>query len=409
MNYQGIKISNKIIIVEKTENNLSVSEWRKNLSVNQGYVVDVGNEKILSTAKYWAKWAQHTIKWHKDMTPEEKEEYDNSYREYEGVINEYDNGNFELTLDESADRSTVGGKLSFWNCILKAPDGKEFLIGINSELLLHLLKSNTFVNGKCESKVWLGRVWGNQVGAFTENMEEFKQSKIDEQLRNTKKTKVYNVGDIVETLTDKTDKEIYLGEFYIYCKKYVKWNNYRFYGRISDEELYMFLNKPIKVYVYSYLYFDKNGNVIIDSSNYKYLTFSLRKKKAERLITGHVDDKLINYLTNILVDYPNQIENIAIAPIKEIGQNYPFNHLFENLVLRKDGNINRDVIINDFNKALAYSKREGALPYERAVKTTLVCEDDFGDINYNEWEEVPINYYYNYISFLKKEDTKIEN
>lgn len=407
MNYQGIKISNKIIIVERTENELAVNTWRKDVySANQGYVVDVGNKKMLATAKEWAKWSQYMVQWHKDMTPEQKKEYDNSYREYEGVINEYDNGTFELTLDESADRSTVGGKLSFWNCILKAPDGKRFLIGINSELLLHLLKSNTFVNGKCERKVWLGRVWGNQVGAFTENMEEFKQSKVDEQLRNTKKTKVYNVGDIVETLTN---KELYLGEFYIYCKKYVKYNNYYSYSCGSDEQLYMLLDKPIKVYVYSNLYFDKDGNVVTDNhSEYKYSTFYLRKKKAERLVTGHVDDKLTNYLTNILTNYPNQIENITIAPRREIGEHYPFDHLFEDLVLRKDGNISRDVIINDFNKALEYSKREGALPYGRKLETTLVCEDDFGDINYNDWAEVPIDYYYSYISFLKNGD-KNEN
>lgn len=131
---------------------------------------------------------------------------------YTPIDYEYTNGNFELELEDAASSSySQSGKLSFWNCYIKAPDGKKFLIGINAEQLIKLLKHSTFIDGKCQNKVWLGRVM-SQVCAFTETMDEYKQAMSDEKLRTDVKTKtsVYEEGAVIGSLTS---KEVYAGIF----------------------------------------------------------------------------------------------------------------------------------------------------------------------------------------------------
>ena len=46
MDYKGIKIYNKILIVEKTEITEDGYNWRGR-TVNQGYIVDKQNKKML--------------------------------------------------------------------------------------------------------------------------------------------------------------------------------------------------------------------------------------------------------------------------------------------------------------------------------------------------------------------------
>lgn len=172
--YKGIKIEDDIIIVERQNEE------------HQGYLVCKSNKNQLESALAWAKCSVHVL----DKDGNEVKEQVNGWTRYkfqelEGIVHEYRNGQFTFSLSESASGSSQGGKLSFWNCTVTAPDGKEFLIGINSECLIQLLKHNTFINGVCQSKVWLGRI-KNNVGAFTENMKEFEQGKrikLSEKLR----------------------------------------------------------------------------------------------------------------------------------------------------------------------------------------------------------------------------------
>ena len=292
MDYKGIKIPEKIIIVERQD--------RYYHDINQGYVVDFGNKKMLESAKDWAvcyvrdetlRQAYYDYRReHKDEDTCEKEadkiwdKYCASEKRYEGIEHVYDNGQFEITLEEAAGGSSQGGKLSFWNCIIKAPDGKEFLVGINSELLLHLMMSNTLVNGKCQEKVFLGRVGGKQVGVFTTNMEDYKQAIQDEKARQDvkKATSNYNPGDIIETLTE---KEIYLGSVYQYYNFEEDWH-YR------DRYLVIY-DKPKVVHVFRP--FGKHWD-----TKEEYLSdwYETKNTKVKRLIAGH-DDKYIPALTYI--------------------------------------------------------------------------------------------------------------
>ena len=203
MDYQGIKIADRVIVVERPVNDGG--------QPNQGYVVDLGNKKMLESAHSWGSWTRY------DNSIEDWKEREAKSVKVSAIDHEYDNGHFGLELLESASWSSQGGKLSFWDCLLTGPDGTKFVIGINSELLLHLLKACRFDKGRCAEELWLGRVRGNQVGAFCESMPEFAQAKKDEAARSRKKTVDYREGDIVETLTS---KELYVGEFWVYCKLY---------------------------------------------------------------------------------------------------------------------------------------------------------------------------------------------
>ena len=215
--YQNVKIANEIIIVEKQSAYQSWVTWRKvkGQGLHQGYVVDAGNKKSLENAKHWAECREYDESLRPTKAPYNWDKYYASAREIPGIEHKYPNGQFELTLCDSADGSSQGGKLSFWNCIITCPDGLEVLVGINADILLELLLKNTFIDGKCQSKVWLGRIKGTQVGAFTENMELYEQAQKDEASRqaNAKADSKYVPGDIVKTLTG---KDLYLGSVYQY-------------------------------------------------------------------------------------------------------------------------------------------------------------------------------------------------
>ena len=180
--YQGIKIYKRLIIVKNKK--------------GQGYIVEEGNKGSLETAERWASWG-----------------------EYVGTSFTYDNGNFDFELLDAAGGSNQGGKLSFWNCKITAPDNEEFIVGINSEILLELLKYNKFENGKLlNKKIYFGRIRGNAVGAFTDNMPLFEQAKKDEEARtkNSKKTVKYDPGTVVSSLSE--GKRIYYGVAYQYAR-----------------------------------------------------------------------------------------------------------------------------------------------------------------------------------------------
>lgn len=192
MAYSGVKIPDEIIIVEKINDLKNIN----NVNVNQGYVVESGNKNMLDSALLWARSCI-------------KKADNTGYETLEGKCYTYKNGSFKIILKNSAQGSSQGGKLSFWNCLILAPDGKEFLIGINADILLEFLLYNIVEYGRCSNPIYLGRVNGN-VGVFTPNMPAYEQFIEDENIRKScnKKTANYVPGDIVTTLTTKM---LYLG------------------------------------------------------------------------------------------------------------------------------------------------------------------------------------------------------
>lgn len=255
-----INIPNKIIIVENSE--------------GQGYIVTKPEQ--LQSAKNWGDGyiygqgdtcAERTANGHK----------------FDAIINEYDNGKFLLEIKEAAQYSSNNGKLSFWNCNIIAPDDKEYLIGINSEVLCELIKHITLVNGKSKEWVYLGRS-GNQQGAYTEDCPDYKlyldQVKIKEKNQKEATTK-YDIGDVVGTMTT---QYLYLGPIY---EQYNLTETYEFvnyngrWGRMYHNTLTKH-KKPIKKHIFIPL--DKEYQI-----KYKFLYDSdIKIKKPKYAILDHI-------------------------------------------------------------------------------------------------------------------------
>lgn len=233
MDYNFSKIYDNVILIAKAAENIP-----------QAYVVEKGNDKVKQSAIWWA----------------------DSLNKGDFTEHEYKNGTFTLAVVAEADASSQGGKLSFWTCKLTAEDSKEFYVGITAESVCELIKSTTFIEGVCQSKVFLGRK-NNNVWAVTEEMEMYKQAMQDELKRQSSKTdstSKYAVGDIVETLTEKS---VYLGEIY----KWGDWHEgYRSLALVSFSE-------PRKLYAYGDLC---QGTI---------KGISLLHTKVKRKVTGHMD------------------------------------------------------------------------------------------------------------------------
>lgn len=160
-------------------------------SFGQGYVVDPANKKQLDTAMRWAQRSS-------DKEPE--------------VIRTA-NKDFELTLYDCAGHSSQGGKLSFWNCKIEK-DEKSYIIGVNTNFLLSLMMHSTFVDGKCQSKLFFAKQAGNTC-LIHAGMQEYDEAMKNIQLKkklNTKKTKNWQVGRNYVTATC---NDLYFGEIYV--------------------------------------------------------------------------------------------------------------------------------------------------------------------------------------------------
>lgn len=256
--YKGIKIPEEIIIVEKYN--------------KQGYVVLPGGN--LDNALYWAKHTEG--KW-----------VDGKWTivaEHTGIVHTYKNGNFNISLYDSANGSSQGGKLSFWNCTIHAPDGKDFIIGINSDLLFKLMMNSTIINGDVQNKVWLGKE-KNNTGVYFEHMEDFKQARKEDVIRSAEKSNKYEPLDIVANLED---KEVYLGKFPKYFK--IDCN----YGWGYRNIVLTFYDKP----KYCHLYATLCGDELYYCDE--------RNTKVKKILTNTKYDKINsaeNYLLELFKDH----------------------------------------------------------------------------------------------------------
>ena len=257
--YASKKITKRVILVEKIGYDQE--------SIHQAYIVCDGDKKSLENAISWGETNIY------DYTSK-------SYKHLDAVVHNYDNGEFILTLKNCADVSCSGGKLSFWNCIITTPDNKDFLIGISAEVLLDLLLNNTFINGKCSKKVYLGRIGGQQA-ALTDNMQLFKDTVNEEkeQKEITRSlTRDYQPGDIVKT---KTVEEVYLGE--VKLSFIPDWDWLKNCYTSSGEVRLLVYGKPTTRYIYAENY--------IDESQKDYIYFSVEGKatKPKRAVAGKHD------------------------------------------------------------------------------------------------------------------------
>ena len=231
--YNGWNILDNITLVIKQEKH-------PRYGYPQGYVVDPRNKKQLDTAKNWGTDTKYI------KVDDLKNKYDTVVLEPNIVTIE--NKGFTIELLDSANSSSQGGKLSFWNCLIKHLEtGLECVIGIDSNLLLTFLLQNTLVNGKCNSEVILARKSGS-VGVLTKNMVEYREALNDAQIKkdiSKKKTSKWQIGKSYVTLTI---DEIYLGELY---KPFNMTYNYN--RRQSYDKLYHLVldNEPIRRVIFN--------------------------------------------------------------------------------------------------------------------------------------------------------------
>ena len=199
MDYQGYKLIDDIILVCKKQ--------RKDEEYMQAYLVDPTNKKQLETARHWATYTEYGP-WHRD--PETGKVVYEYKIEHDPVEFTFANEDFRLELLDCAGGSSQGGKLSFWNCLVKKDDN-VFKIGINSEMLLDLLKNAAFNKGACEDPLVFITCKG-KVGLTIVGSDLYKQCLKDRELKDTIKaaaTTKYSFGSRIKTATL---QDLYLGK-----------------------------------------------------------------------------------------------------------------------------------------------------------------------------------------------------
>ena len=189
-----------IIVDEKCT--FVISSYQTIDGISQAYLVATGDfSKSLETAKNWAR--------KREWNPETKQyTYLDTYEIYET-----DNKDFEISIYDSAGGSSQGGKLSFWNCLIRK-DGKEFLLGIQADSLCELLKVADFHKGVCQEGVSIYRDKAVKVARTVD-------VSYDKVVLSGKKTSKWEKGKVYRT---KTMSSICLGEIYDPLKFYTEWN-----------------------------------------------------------------------------------------------------------------------------------------------------------------------------------------
>jgi hypothetical protein len=273
--YKGWRVPEEIIIVAK-ECRIWDSKSCAYLTDGkyQGYVVDANNKDMLESAHNWAKWTEYGPRYKNDAGV-----WVHEYQiEHAGIEHHFKNEDFTLELLESADGSSQGGKLSFWNCKI-SKDGKEFIIGIASDFLLEILLHNDFIKGKCQATLSFARCKGG-VGMTTKDMPIYQQFLADEEKRNKIKkckTKKREIGHLYSTLTG---GNVYFGKFYRWYEPV-----YEDRGYYYDKKLVGFKRLAEPIIIYWEPWYDSNYTKM---SQYAEKSFYWSKSVAARVDDGQV-------------------------------------------------------------------------------------------------------------------------
>lgn len=234
--YKGWTLFDKVELVLKKERTWKNGEMVY-LPTTQAYIVDPSNKTMHENAMHWGTYTVGGVD--NDGKP--------TTTKVKPDVIVLDNDGFTLELLESANPSSQGGKLSFWNCNI-SKDGKSWKVGIGSDLLCELLKQSTFVNGVCQQGLFFARRNG-KVGMLHKDCQAYKEAVSDMEakatMKSAKKTKKWEQGRNYVTLRDST---MYLCPIYCWVEPIYKdhqwgWNAY------STFEGYRRLDTPKKMYV----------------------------------------------------------------------------------------------------------------------------------------------------------------
>lgn len=305
MDYKGYKLLDKIILVCK-----DIPTHNSSNNYYQAYLVDPSSAKQFESARNWAKWTEYG--------PSYKNNEGKWVRDYEikhaPVEFEFENNGFSLELLDCAGGSSQGGKLSFWNCLVKKDD-KIFKIGINSDMLLDLLKNATFDKGRCQSLL-IFITQNGKVGMTAEGSDTYKQCIADRELKRSLKSGMiskFSFGDVLRTTTL---EEVYLGTL----TKYYTFdpgenvNRYTNYYDLRDCTVTK-LAKPITYHMFDTIIIGRT-NLSSFTDNYKASQYSypnFKKSCPKRVISGKINlditqEEFYKLIINKAYDFESWLE-----------------------------------------------------------------------------------------------------
>lgn len=245
--YNGWNLMDEVIIVSRGRQTYGDD---KQLHLDtQGYIVDPKNKNQLSSALQWGEWTEYGPYDYDNRCYEWKKEHE---AEQETFVND----NFTLELCESANGSSQGGKLSFWNCKITAPNGNQYVVGIAADLLLDVLKHNTFINGVCQSPLMFARCKGG-VGMLSKNMPAY-QSAINDMQRKKDMSKGKTSKHIPgHTYVTTTLNDVYLGDIYSWYEPVYKEEGFGWYGHRNKLVAFKRREKPLTIHIFTNYHEDK--------------------------------------------------------------------------------------------------------------------------------------------------------
>lgn len=293
------KLLDNIMLVCRDE------EHYKSTDVLQAYLVDPSNKSQLKSARAWATWTEYgpSVKTESGKWEREWE------KKHEPIEHTFGNQHFKLELLDCAGGSSQGGKLSFWNCIVSKED-KRFKIGINSDMLLELLKNATFVKGVCQDDL-LFVTFDGKVGMCAEGSEVHRSAIRDMELKAESKKKSvskFSFGDIVTT---PTLKEVYLGtitQYYTFdTGRNTDYGYYRgiYYPGCTVTKL----AEPITYHMFDSIYSKYSLSELLKDYDGSYYSYpDLKKTCPKRTITGKIEldcseEDFKKKLTDKIYDY----------------------------------------------------------------------------------------------------------
>ena len=253
MDYKGYKITDDVLLVSR-ENHSNQSD-----EIKQAYVVDPKNKSQKESAIRWAEWPEWI--------------YDSDKKEYTGKIEHKpietltENRGFKLSICDCAGGSSQGGKLSFWNCILEKDD-KQYKIGINSEMLLNVLKEGTFIKGVCKEPVCFASKSG-RCGVVIENGPSYIEARGDMELKETISKSLTTKYGFGANICTATIDDIYLGKYYRFWRFEDSRDSWE---RMRNEEpkyperfKFIKLKKPEPIYLFAWRGERKNVSEYLDA------------------------------------------------------------------------------------------------------------------------------------------------
>lgn len=327
MDYKGYKLLDKIMLVcRDVPEHVDSFGHNSGTTCYQAYLVDPVSSKQLESARHWAKWTEYG--------PSYKNSEGKWVRDYEiehtPVEFEFDNNGFILELLDCAGGSSQGGKLSFWNCLVKKDD-KTFKIGINSDMLLDLLKTAVFDKGICQSPL-IFITQNGKVGMAVEGSDTYKQCVADRELKWRLKSSAVSKFEFGDVLKTATIEEVYLGTMYKYYT-FDPGNNTNRYNRHYDlhDCTLTKLAKPTKYYLFDSAYEKiKISNFTDKYSHSQYLFPDFKKTCPKRTVTGKLElditkEEFYKQLTNKIYDFDSWMDYYMkhyLSPTKEVALYY---------------------------------------------------------------------------------------